>query len=223
MLDGGKAVPFADILAGRWDAYIKAYFTSLKAYPHRATVRFAHEPNGSRYPWSPTRANPSCTSPAQYVQVWRHLSAIKQAVGAANTSLEFCVANADSGGVPFEAFWPGSGYVQVAAFDAYCGYSGGYISPHDTLASTYARLAALTTSPIWVSELGCRDPSRNDGVPADPSWTKAQWYGQLFALTEFPRIKHVKLLQRSEGARLAGQLLGCRDGTAAWTPTRRPR
>ena len=81
--------------------------------------------------------------------------------------------------------------MHVAAFDAYCGYSGGYISPHDTLAGTYARLTALTTRPIWVSELGCREPSRNDGVPADPTWTKAQWYGQVFALTEFPRIKHV--------------------------------
>jgi mannan endo-1,4-beta-mannosidase len=191
ILDGGAPIKFADILAGKWDTYIRTYFQSLARYPGRVTVRFAHEPNGTRFPWSPGDASKACTSPAQYVDTWNHLRSIKVAAGGANTRLAWCVAASDSSGVPLEAFWPGSSAVDVASFTAYHGYSGTYISPYHTLSGAYARLAALTSGPIWVSELGCREPGKNDGIPADPTWTKAAWMTKLFALGGFPQIQHV--------------------------------
>ena len=85
ILDRGAPIMFADILAGRWDTYIRSYFQSLARYPGRVTVRFAHEPNGTRFPWSQGNASRACTSPKQYVDTWNHLRAIKVAAGGANT------------------------------------------------------------------------------------------------------------------------------------------
>lgn len=191
VLDGGVGVPFSAIVAGAWDSYIGSWFAALSRYPAKVDVRFAHEMNGRSYPWSAGHPSRTCTSPAEYVAAWHRLAMIKDSAGATNVRLLFDVMAQDAGGVAFERFWPGAASVGAVSFTAYCGFGGQYVSPAGILTPTYRRLTGLTSRPLLLSELGCREPSRDDGVPADPSWGKAQWLTGLFAATGFPRVTRV--------------------------------
>jgi hypothetical protein len=46
----------------------------------------------------------------------------------------------------------------------------------------YARLTALAPKlPVWICEVGSKEPSENDGAPVDPSHSKATWLRAMFA------------------------------------------
>jgi Glycosyl hydrolase family 26 len=65
------------IVAGRFDYYITSWAEAIKAYKAPVYLRFAHEMNGTWYPWSKY-------GPAEYVAAWRHLWTIFHRVGASN-------------------------------------------------------------------------------------------------------------------------------------------
>lgn len=55
----------ADIAAGAQDAYIDRFARSLATFPGRVDLRYAHEMNGTWYPWS--------HDPVAYRRAWRHV------------------------------------------------------------------------------------------------------------------------------------------------------
>lgn len=194
--DGGGRVLFADVLAGRYDDYLTRFFTKAAAHPGRVVIRFAHEMNGSGYPWCVGyrgTGGSSVRDAAEFVATWRYVVDFQRRLGASNISWAWCIMSTDKGGVPAEQLYPGDAWVDVLAMDLYNGY-GGWQHPRAVISFTYRRLAALhPTKPIWVAELGCREPSIREagGAAPVPGASKAEWYRTLFASTEFPRLTNV--------------------------------
>ncbi|MGI4893729.1 MAG: glycoside hydrolase family 26 protein [Janthinobacterium lividum] len=192
-LDDDTPIRFADVLAGVHDDYLVRFFTRAAAHPGRVTIRFAHEMNGSGYPWSVgyRGSGPGClTSVEEYITVWRYLVRFQRSLGARNIRWAWCITTSDKGGIPAEDYYPGSDVVDVLAADVYVGYGGGWQSPGRAVQRVYDRLTPLHPSaPVWLSELGCREPSKDEpGAPPDPRRDKARWLEEFFGLTGFPRL-----------------------------------
>lgn len=191
-LNGGAPVPFKDILAGWWDDYIDDFLRACGQHPKPVTIRFAHEPNVGIYPWSVNR-NEACTSTAQYVETWRYVwMRLAKLNLHPKVQLMWCMATSDKGGIPMEEYWPGAPYVGKFGIDIYNGHGAKRWWEADQLIRPwYTRFLALGSQPIWIAELGCREPSKDEKLNvADPTQSKAAWLENLFACDDFPRITH---------------------------------
>ena len=47
------------------------------------------------------------------------------------------------------------------------------------------------TAPVWICEVGCKEPSYDDGAPRIKSASKGRWITDMFAATTFPRVRAV--------------------------------
>jgi mannan endo-1,4-beta-mannosidase len=97
------------IADGKWDTYITNWANDVKKFPTiKVYIRFAHEMNGSWYPWS--------LDPQEYVLAWRHVVDIFHQQKVRNARF---VWSADFGEGPpspawqqnLMAYWPGRKYV----------------------------------------------------------------------------------------------------------------
>ena len=196
-LDDDTPILFADIVAGRHDDYLTRFFTAAKNHPGQVVIRFAHEMNGDGYPWSAAYRGPGgkcLQTPAEYVRGWRYVVNFQRRIGGSNVKFAWCIMTNDKGGIAAEEYFPGYEYVDILSMDVYNGYGGGWQEPGAAISKTYNRLTALSRSrPVWISELGCREPSKTEpsGAPPDPDHSKADWLTKLFALTRFPRLDTV--------------------------------
>jgi mannan endo-1,4-beta-mannosidase len=66
----------ADIARGVQDAYITRFAQSLATFRGRVDLRYAHEMNGTWYPWS--------HDPIEYRNAWRHIVGLFRFAGARN-------------------------------------------------------------------------------------------------------------------------------------------
>lgn len=194
-LAGGEPARFYDIIAGRHDDYITRFFDAVATHPGQVTIRFAHEMNARSYPWSfGYEGERSVDSPAEYVAAWQYVVQAQRDSAADNVDWAWCISAADRDEVSAEDCYPGNDIVDVLAMDIYVGYGGNWQSAAGSLRRGYERLTALSdTAPVWVTELGCREPSKveNAGVPVDPDHDKADWYRELFAITDYPRLSAI--------------------------------
>ena len=97
-----------DIARGAQDAYILAFARSLATFRGRIDLRYAHEMNGTWYPWS--------HDPVGYRRAWRHVVRLFRAAGARNVRFVWSVN--PSLFLPYRAwlrsvrvYWPGRRYV----------------------------------------------------------------------------------------------------------------
>jgi hypothetical protein len=100
----------ADIAAGWQDEYIKRFARSLAAFDGIVYLRYAHEMNGSWYPWSNDWNN--------YRRAWRHVVTVIRSEGAHNVRFVWSVnlnlyqaRRAWFRRLP--AYWPGARYVDA--------------------------------------------------------------------------------------------------------------
>ena len=118
------------IASGQYDSYINAWADGLKGFikgpdgvfgtsdDRRVYIRFAHEMNGTWFPWS---ANSSQT-PLDYIAMWRHVHSIFESKGLGSSYVQWvwCVNSKDSGGkYTAEQYYPGNGYVDWFGIDGY--------------------------------------------------------------------------------------------------------
>jgi hypothetical protein len=97
-----------DILHGVQDRYIRRFARSLATFRGTVYLRYAHEMNGTWYPWS--------AEPRMYVLAWRRLVRIFHAVHARNVRFVWSPnPNLYEGKhrwlVHLREYWPGSRYV----------------------------------------------------------------------------------------------------------------
>jgi len=71
---------FAAILRGAFDAYIETYAAKLRDLGEPVLLRFAHEPDNPRYPWSYSGGN----TLEEYLQAWDYVVASFDRIGASN-------------------------------------------------------------------------------------------------------------------------------------------
>jgi len=72
-------ISMAGIAAGQYDQYLESYAAQVRDFGHAVIIGFAHEPNGSWYPWGA-----DSVSPATWIAAWRHVVNVFNAAGAQN-------------------------------------------------------------------------------------------------------------------------------------------
>ena len=151
---GKRGIDVAGLLAGKDDAYIRAFAARLKEIRAPVYVRFAHEMNGDWYPWSSAKIGPET-----YVAMYRHVRDVCDAAGADNLIWVWAVNWED---IPrtnaYMQSYPGDDYVDHIGLD---GYNWGTSQPwsrwmsfSELFASRYAEIAAASHKPIMISEFG---------------------------------------------------------------------
>ena len=162
------------ITNGSQDAYLKTFAKAAKSYGKTVWLRPFHEMNGDWYPWGATGAN----TPAKFIAAYRHVHDVFAAQGATNVKFVWC-PNVD---YDVASYYPGASYVDYAAMD---GYNNGtpWRSFSQIFGTTYAKVAAVTSKPIFIAETSCVEGGTG----------KAAWIDEMFdqIATRYTRIAGV--------------------------------
>lgn len=137
-----------DVAEGRYDAYVRAWARECMAWGRPLLLRFGHEMNNPRYPWSFASGN----SAEDFKAAWIRVREIFAEAGCRNVSWGWTPL----AGAEFEAYWPGEEHVDWVGV-AVLNY-GEMWPPYEwwsferLLAASYERLAAFG-KPVVVAEM----------------------------------------------------------------------
>jgi hypothetical protein len=186
--------------AGLHDARLDRIAAAARAYPRPVYVRPWPEMNGDWTTFQPTPAGekPHGGTPAEFIAAWRYVVTYLRARGATNLRWVFNpTTDTYPGTTDIRTIYPGDAYVDVLGLDGYnWGNTGVNWGPWRTFEDIYRvqydRLVALhPTAPVWICEVGCKEPSYDDGAPRIKSASKGRWITDMFAATTFPRVRAV--------------------------------
>jgi mannan endo-1,4-beta-mannosidase len=167
-----SGISLESISSGRYDTYLRSYAATVKTFGKRIVLSFGHEMNGYWYSWA------NGTSPAVFVDAWRHVVTVFRAMGTQNVSWLWTANVTDNTAlIPNPApWWPGSSYVTWVGIDGY------YHSPSASFAQvfgpTIVDVRALTNDPILISETGA-EPSIGQQAKITDLFTGIRTYGLL--------------------------------------------
>lgn len=167
------------IIAGRYDAYIRSWARGLAAFGHEVRLRFSQEMDGRWYPWG---EDANGNRPGEFIRAWRHVHHIFALAGASNVQW---VWNPVSG-APRDLY-PGNREVNRFGVDCLNGgtaaFGDGWRSFAHVCARQVAQLHALGPRvPIDISETA----STNVGG------SKVDWIQGMFRyLRHHPEVKTV--------------------------------
>lgn len=173
------AYSLREIVAGRYDAYIRAWARGLARFGREVRLRFAQEMDGHWYPWG---QHVNGNRPAEFVRAWRHVHHIFALAGASNVQW---VWNPVSG-APRDLF-PGDREVNRFGVDCLNGgrvaFGSGWRSFTRVCAREIAALHALDPRlPIDISET----------ASTSVGGSKVTWIRRMFAyLRRHPDVKTV--------------------------------
>lgn len=140
----------SNIIAGRFDPYIRSWAVRLAHWGGPVRLRFAQEMDGNWYPWG---QGVNGNLPGQFVQAWRHVHDIFTAAGATNVQWVWSPTH----GAP-EQLYPGPAYVDVLGLTCLNGgalFHQRWRSFAQTCGHTIQELHALAPGlPIELSETG---------------------------------------------------------------------
>jgi len=152
---------YRNIIVGRHDRYIRGWAKAARKFRAPVIVRFAHEMNGTWFPWSLTSFD---NSPRRFVKAWRHIVTIFRNAGARNvkflwTPFQRC---STCSGYRYELFYPGNGYVDYVGVTALNWGESGWISLLELVNKPLAILRRITRTrgdrlgkPVILPEIGC--------------------------------------------------------------------
>jgi beta-mannanase len=171
------------IASGAFDGYLARWARQIRSYGKPVVLRFAHEANGSWYPWA---EQVNGNEPGDYVAAWRHVWKVFQANRATNVVWRWSPNVPYPGSTELRSLYPGDGYVSQVALDGYnwAGLQPGttWTSFGDLFGPGLTELRNLTGKPLYVGEVGCPE------VGGD----KAAWARDMFAyLAAHPEIRGV--------------------------------
>lgn|SRR5215469_307480 len=164
--------PLLSIAAGKYDSYIKSVAAAAKAFGQPVVLRFAHEMNGSWYPWGD---HVNGNSPAQYVAAWKHVHDIFAAAKATNV---YWFWSPNKEGHSLSSWYPGNSYTNFVGVDGYNGpqYSSSSMTPSQIFGGSLAQLNTFSGKPIIIGEVGCVEGSSSFPV------NKAAWITNFVSL-----------------------------------------
>jgi mannan endo-1,4-beta-mannosidase len=171
------AFPLTNIAAGRYDSYVKSIAAAAKAFGHPVILRFAHEMNGSWYPWG---KGVNGNTPARYVAAWRHVHNIFAARNATNV---YWFWSPNKEGHSLSSWYPGNAYTSFVGVDGYNGpqYSSSSMTPSQVFGSSLTQLATFSSKPIIIGEVGCVEGTGSFVV------SKATWITDFVSLLAHTR------------------------------------
>lgn len=191
-------ITFAQVARGEHDDYLTRVAASMRAFPYTVYVRPWGEMNAPWSPWQPDSGRNRAGTRAEFVAAWRHLRTFFRARGVDNLKFVFNPdAASGDGSTPVGDIWPGAEHVDVLGIDGYNWGTG----PHEQwrafeeiFAGMYAELTALHPSaPVWICELGSKEPRQADGTPERPApvdhaHDKGAWLSAMMESEAFPRL-----------------------------------
>lgn len=182
--DGGSQKPYslANVIAGRWDGYLRRWAKTIRGYGKPVFIRWGHEMNGNWYPWG--------WQPRSYVAAWRHIHTVFQRAGAKNVQWVWC-PNTEWGDPrsKFRQYYPGNQYVNWTCLDAYNNPGRkGWLPLSMLIYNSYRDMVAITSKPIMLGEISSGEATP---VEAQAGLSKAQWI--IDALDDvIPTMPHIK-------------------------------
>lgn len=174
---------FAEIAAGKYDAYFKKEADAVRGLGMTVMIRFAHEMNLLSSDWAAGKLG---NTAAGYVEAWRHIVTIFRTEGASNVKWVWA-PNVDYGGRPFNQFYPGDEWVDYVGLDGYnWGTSSGgtWQTFSKIFASSYATITQLSSKPLIITETAASETGGN----------KAAWIEETYFETipqKMPRVAGV--------------------------------
>ena len=176
--DGGARQPrysLASIIAGKHDAYIDTFATSIKEFGHPVTIRLMHEMNGNWYPWG---LGVNGNRPGEYVRAWQHVHDRFAALRVTDVAWMWAPNAVYTGSAPLPQLYPGDAYVDAVGLSNYNWgnyHRDGFVTQWATFSALFddsiRQLAAITTRPLWIAETGSSDKGGN----------KAAWIADALA------------------------------------------
>lgn len=159
----------ATFLRGDHDAALRRVAQGIAIYHHPLRLRFAHEMNGTWYPWA-ERANGN--APGEYVRVWRHVRRIFSEVGATNVTWIWSPV----AGRVTRGLFPGTGQVDVVAVSGFNGGTELYRRRWRSFTTAFGPTldAVHTLAPALPVEL-------SEIASAETGGSKAAWIRGMFA------------------------------------------
>lgn len=139
----------AEIAAGAQDAYILAFARSLATFKGRVYLRYAHEMNGTWYPWS--------NDPIAYRRAWRHVVRLFASVGASNVSFVWSpnpnlFQSFSAWQRSVRVYWPGSRYVDFVG-STMINFGGVKPYPVKRFVPRLRELRRLYRKPVMLTEV----------------------------------------------------------------------
>ncbi len=155
----------SNIYNGDFDTYITTFAKAVAANKWPIVLRFAHEMNGTWYPWSEQENG---NKPGDYVKAYQHVYDLFQKAGATNVIWVWSpniirpVPN-----VSLANLYPGNQYVDWVGLTGYSAVTE--TTPDTTFDATLKELATFTNKPVLLTETG-----------AQPGPDKAAWISAFF-------------------------------------------
>jgi membrane-bound metal-dependent hydrolase YbcI (DUF457 family) len=174
--DPGQRFPLRAIASGSYDSYIRRSAVAAAAWGHPILLRFAHEMNGTWYPWG--EGHPA----GAYKRAWRHVVKVFRASGADNVRWVWCPYVSNEGHLSFERYFPGDRWVDWVGLDGFnWGADRTWQSFGAIFANSYRALSRMSSRPIMIPETGSTEEGGN----------KARWISMALdrELPRFPRIQ----------------------------------
>lgn len=160
------------IASGAFDSELSRWASGFAAYRQPVLLRFAHEMNGTWYPWG---WSVNGNEAADYVHAWRHVHDVVSKAGAKNLKWVWN-PNVSGGGQvsDMEQFYPGSSYVDTVGLDGYnwgtTGPGQRWTGPEALFSNGIDRLRAIAPGkPLLIGET----------ASAEQGGSKAKWITAL--------------------------------------------
>jgi hypothetical protein len=177
-----SAYSLTQIAQGTWDGYLTRYAGQIVRTNLPVVIRFDHEMNGNTYPWSSGMYN---NTPQKYIDAWRHVWNIFEAVGANDNVIWLWSPNRPdnltvrpgNGNTPLEASYPGDQFVDWVGASAYLRNSDQGPTFGGTFSKSVTALENLTSKPIFFAEIAAIQSERG----TDLSELKADWITNVLA------------------------------------------
>jgi beta-mannanase len=172
----------ADILDGKFDAYLTKYAKAVTANGMPLVLRFDHEMNGQWYSWSESNAQQNAAG--SYREVWQHVWNIFQANGANQYTIwNWSPTRIDNLGNPkyqtvdyMANYWPGEQYVDWVGMSGYYRKASEQPTFQNTFGATLAQIRQIAPGkPIILNEIGATETG---GTASDSQ--KSKWINSLF-------------------------------------------
>ena len=175
----GKRYPLRQIQRGRFDRYIRKSARAAAQWGRPILVRFAHEMNGSWYPWGRgVEGNNSYREKA----AWRRVVRIFREQGAANVEWVWTPSVNTGGKYPFRDLYPGDAWVDWVGFDGFnWALRGAWNSFTEIVDNSYEEMAQISDRPMIVAETGSSETGGD----------KAAWVGSALR-REIPKLERIR-------------------------------
>lgn len=176
-----------EILAGKYDEYLKRFALDLKAWNKRVYIRLLHEFNANWNVWSGFKNGASSSGSKIVRDVWIYIVDLFRSLEVENVEWIWC-PHEPSYDVSLESwnsieeYWPGHDYVDLMGIDGFNFYPENperenptFLTFDDLFKDTYNRLLKLSDKDIFIMT-GCGEFDYKGDIANKPVWLEDAFY-----------------------------------------------